>query len=376
MTTKTQADGQVVRVVTLPIREIVSPAGTVLDTFRPAWRLSTDLANWCQRELALHDPGLRTPDAERLSRYDPKHLPGGRSLYQRVNDACPFRAAFEGAAGSMGAVIKAVEDGWRGHPRFGRLAVLWRGESRPAVFQFPFPWPVRSQELRVYRDQQNRPHASLTLPGGRVEVRLADGREFRRQLGQFDRLLADPARLKQAKVTGRRSGGRLVGADLRVVGAFDAKAAAEGGFAATAETGSGALLTVRVEGRDEPFVYHGGDLPGVIACHDDWSHRFAVDLKHEKRWPAAVRRKRVDGPRVQAKRDAARNRLRTARQQAAACVVGFLARQGVSSLVYTDRDKSFLPRFDWSGLRAVLCCKCEEAGISFQHDAGADDGDE
>lgn len=371
--------GRVTRCVTLPVREVVG-AASVIDTFRPAWRLATDLANWCQRELVVHDPGLRTPDAGRLARYDPKMLPGGRSLYQRVNDACPFRAAFDGAAGSMGAVIKAVEDGWRSHPRFGRLAVLWRGESRPCVFRFPYPWPVRGQELRqagdkLYRDEAGRPHASLTLPGGRVVVRLADGREFRRQLRQFDTLLGDMTRVQQAKVTGRSAGGRLVGADLRLVGSFDATAA-EGGFAATCTTGPGRLLTAVVDGDDgDPFVYHGDELPGVVAVHDDWRHRFAVDLKHEKRWPADVRRRRVNGPRVRAKFDAARNRLRTARQTAASQVVGWLARRGVAELTYDDSDKSFLPRFDWSGLRGLLSWKCQEVGISFHHHAGGDDAE-
>lgn len=365
----------VVRVVSLPVREVASSEGvTVLDALRPAWRLSTDLANWCQRELAVHDPGRRSPDDDRLGRYDPKCLPGGRSLYQRVGDACPFRPAFDGAAGSMGAVVRAVETAWRGHPRTGRLAVLWRGEATAAVYRFPYPWPVRAQELRVSLDG-GRPVVSVTLPGGRVDLRLADGREYRRQLARFAELVADPGRLKEARITGRRAGGRLVGADVRLVAAFPAKEAA-GGKTAVVTTGPGALLTVEVDGRHEPFVFHGDDLPGVIAQHDGWRHRLAVDLKHEKRWPAGKRRRVIAGPAVRARFERAANRLRTARQQAAACVAGFLARQGVAAVVYRDADKSFLPRFDWSGLREVLRCKCAEAGIGFEHETGGDDADE
>jgi hypothetical protein len=367
----TNATEKIVRVVTLPVREV--DGSRVLDAFRDAWRLSTDLANWCQRELALHDPGARVPGAERMARYVPKCLPGERSLYQWVNHACPFRDQFAGCAGSMGAVIKAVEDAWRSHPRFGRFAVLWRGESRPCVFQYPYPWPVRSQELRIMRGAEDRPRASITLPGGRVSVRLADGGEFRRQLRQFDTLLADVSRIKQAKITGRWNSGRLVGADLRLVGAFDPASERSDTVCAVVTTGPTALLTVEVDGRSDPFIYHGDDLRAVIAQHDGWRHRLAVDLKHEKRWPAAKRAGIVNGPAVQARMDKARNRLRTARQQAAACVAGFLTRQGVGAVVYRDADKTFLPRFDWTGLRELVRCKCEENGIAFQHEQGAED---
>lgn len=398
---------RVVRVVTLPVWQVTDPEGArVIDTFRAAWRLSTDLANWLQVELCGRDvrmePGMAT-----LPRYDRARVFGTvprrfarrervrvnddgtetvtparqvgesqtSSAYDLFNRECPFRAAFDGCSVSARDVLKAVEDAWVHHKSFGRFAVLCRGIARPMVFRFPYPWPVPSQNLRVMRDAEDRPAASIVLPGGRVVVRLGSGANYRRELARFDDLLADPKRIKQAKVTGRFSNGRLVGADLRLVGSFDA-ADNNGGFSGRVFTGPFGLLTAVNDGGDsDPFVYHGDELPGVIARHDDWSHRFAVDMKHEKRWPAHVRRRRFDGPRVQAKRDRVRNRLRTARQTAASQVVAWLVRQGVSSVEYTDADKSFLPRFDWTGLRECLRCKCEENGISFQHQREVEDGE-
>lgn len=133
----------ITRVVTLPIRAVLGGA-ELFDTLRPAWRLATDLANWCQRELVTADV-RRSPGDAKLAPFDRKCLPGGRDLYGHVNAACPFRAAFDGAAGSLSAVTKAVEDAWKGHPRFGRFAVLWEGKASACVFRFPYPWPVRAQ---------------------------------------------------------------------------------------------------------------------------------------------------------------------------------------------------------------------------------------
>ena len=42
-------DGYATRVISIPVREVVEPAGTsLLDSLRAAWRLSTDLANFAK----------------------------------------------------------------------------------------------------------------------------------------------------------------------------------------------------------------------------------------------------------------------------------------------------------------------------------------
>lgn len=353
---------RVVRVVTLPVREVVAPEGAkVIDTFRPAWRLSTDLANWCQRELALRDPGLRTPDAAKLARYEPKMFPGGLALYGRVNAACPFRAAFDGAAGSMSAVVKAVEDAWRTHPKFGRFAVLWKGEARPAVFRFPYPWPVRSQELRILRDDSGRPCASLTLPGGRVVVRLADDRDFRRQGRQFDLLLADPSRVKQTKITGRFDGLKLVGADVRLVGSFDAAEPKAGGPAAVCRTDPHALFVVEIEGRS-PWVLNCDHLPRLQAGHKVYLQRTGEDLKFEKRLTRSQRDGLTESREKRCKKHG--DRIKTAVGQVVAQVAGVCVRAGCSVVAYDDADRSYIPAgFSWAALGDTLANKLAEHGV-------------
>ena len=353
---------RVPRIVSLPIKEIIGADGpAVLDTFAAAWRLSTDLANWCQRALALNDPGLRTPDAERLTKYDPKCLPGGRSLYQHVVAACPFHGAFAGASDAIAIITKTVEDTWRGHPDFGRLAVLWRGEARPAVFRHPYPWPLRGDSVRLFRDPAGRPCARLVMPGGRVSVRLADGAEFARQLRQYDRLLADPARLKQSRVTGRSKGGRLVGADLRLVGLFDAAEPRAGGVAAVIRTDPAALLVVEADGR-RPWILNHDEARRLQAAHRAFRQRIAEDLKHEKR----LTRDQRAGLRGALERRCEKHarRMDTLLHQVSAQVAGYCRRAEVAAAVYDDGVKSYQPDgFPWAALADRIRYKLADAGV-------------
>jgi hypothetical protein len=400
----------ITRVVSLPILACydaqdyemtgeVEPVG-ILEAFRPAWRLATDLANWAQFHLVCRDE-IRTPDMERLPKYDREAMFGSHprrfarkasatkeaqkvgdpqisSLYDLWTREYPARQAWDGSAVNARDVLKAVEDTWKNHKSFGRLAVLWKGQARPMTFRFPYPWPVpadRGKTLRLSRDKDGRPIISMPFlnPHDRLTLRLADGREFRRQLRQFDKLMSCPERLGQAKICGRLRNGGLVGADLRLVGRFDASTC-PGELSAVCRTGSNKLIRCAIKGDEGRFYeYCGDEMPGIVALYDDWRHRFSIDNKHEKRWPSHVLQRRINGPQVNAKQERATNRLRTAKQTAAHQLVQWLIRQGVNDLTYDDSDKSFLPRFDWSGLREVIRCKCEQASISFQHQAGADD---
>lgn len=386
------------RVVSLPIREVVSTETRIIDAFRDAWNLSTQLSNWAQRELALRDV-RRTPGMDKMPKYDraamfgthPRKFaraakgemaaklvgePQTGSLYDLWNRECPFRDSFDGCAASARDILTGVERTWTNHKSFGRFAVMWKCDASASTFRWPYPWPVPSDKgktLRIWRSEEGRPMASVLLPGGRVTVRLGDGSEYRRQLRQFDWLIANIDRMKQAKITGRFDCGRLVGADLRLVGQFDAAEKVEG-VDAIVRTGGESLFAAVVDGDDgNPFVYHADHLKGIIHAYDRWRHRFARDLKHEKRWPADKRRRTVFGAAAQARMDKMGNRLDWERKQAAVMLVGFLKRRGVGVLHYDDSERDYLPRFDWTATRMAVACKCEEMGIEFQHIAGGND---
>jgi hypothetical protein len=421
---------RVTRTITLPIREIVSPEGVrILDAFIPAWRMSTHLANWAQLELACRDV-RRTPEMTRLPAYDNRAMFGTHparfnrapkerpikvpfaptmtaatkpgdpkvgDLYGLWNLEYPrsLREAWDGCTVGARDILTAVEDTWKGHKNLGRFAVMWRGEASAATFRFPYPFPIPSDKgktLRLSRvaesdspDARCVPQAQFPLPNhlDGVTVRLADGREFRRQLRQFDFLIANPDRLRQAKITGRRAGGCLVGADIKIVGAFD-KTEKLSGLTAGVSTGSDCVFRAVLDGDDgNPFVIHADQLRGVIHCYDRWRHRFATDLKHEKRWPADKRRRTTEGATAKSRMEKMNGRIDSERKQMVACLVGWLVRQGVGDVEYDDSETGYFDwtdtrggthrRFDMTRLREAVKCKCEEEGISFENVTGAED---
>lgn len=364
---KPKDESRAIRAITLPIRCAVEKDGTedpkILDRLRDVWRLSTDLANWCQRELVIHDL-RRQPGEKKIGKYEAKMFDGGVGLYGHVNAACPFRKSFDGAAGSMSSITKAVEDAWRSHPRFGRFAVLWKGEASPAVFRFPYPWPVRSQELKVFRDKQSRPRVSVTLPGGRVDFRIGDGPDFRRQLRAFDVLLGDPTRLKAAKITGRRKAGKMVGADIRIVGSFDAMEKKEG-VAAVVRTDPNALLVAEVEGR-QPWILNCDNIVRQHKSHKVFLQRIGEDLKHEKR---LTKSQRAGTNAAREKRcDKHASRMDTALHQISAQLVGYLMRCEVREVVYDDGIKEYIPDgFPWAKLAERIAYKLSGCGVEVFH---------
>ncbi len=396
----------VTRVVSLPIRGVMDTGEVehlnLLDMFRPAWQMATDLANWATRELACRD-SIRNPDMETLPKYDREAMFGtvprrfGRkasdtkpaqkagdpqvsNLYDLWTREYPARIAWDGSTVNARDILKAVEETWIHHKSFGRFAVMWKGQARPMVFRFPYPWPIPADKGKTVRlsradGERREPFVSIPFltPHDRIVLRLADGREFKRQAKSFDYLIAHPERLGQAKICALRMNGKLVGVEIKIVGKFDPDSPTSDKIA-ICETGKDSLVRCHIEGEpDKKFIYNGDELRAVIAVHDEWGQRFSEDMKFEKRWPSKVRTRRFQGPVVQGKRERAANRLRTARQTLARQLVRWCIRQGVAELRYDDSEKGFLPRFDWSGLRAMLRCNCEGAGLSFQHQAEVED---
>lgn len=91
-----------IRVVSLPIREVIEPTDArTIDTFRAAWNLSTQLANWAIRELILRD-SRRTPDMERMPKYDrtamfgthPRKFARPLKRHDRITRRCRYTYRF------------------------------------------------------------------------------------------------------------------------------------------------------------------------------------------------------------------------------------------------------------------------------------------
>jgi hypothetical protein len=364
-------EGMATRVVSLPVRSVVEPAGvSLLDSLRAAWRLSTDLANWCQQELLRRDV-RRAPGMERLP---PCAVP---SLYTiAIRDrGFPVAQLFGGAAGSAAAVVREVERRWRHHPRFGRFAVLWRGESSAATYSYPYPWVVRAQETRLAWPEGGEPELSVTVPGGRQAYRLAGGREFARQHGALRAVLAGAAKLGDTKLCARWSGGRIVGVDAKMSVTTPVAPRSAGPATAIVRTGNDALLVVETPDRDAAWLYHADNLRGVLACYGRWRRRAAVDLKHEKRWPSHTRRRIVAGLQDRIRRHHAR--LDSGIKQAAAMAVAYCARHRCGSITYDDRERGSVPGdFPWARLRERMSLTAANHGLGFQLLERAEDATE
>lgn len=368
--------GWSVRGVTLPVARILGrqdggptsepePVEGFLRHFLPAWRMTTDLSNWAMQEIVRRDV-RRTPDMETLPRY------ASCNLYRAWNETCPpaLRSAWDGAAGSASAVLKAVEDRWKARLRY---EVLWRGSASPMTHRSPAAYPVRRQEWRIVPwvdGSRGAVHAvSLTLPGSRYLLELDRSPELRRPLRDFAALAsggATPADLRLVPVS---RGGRVVGAKLTLCGRFPRPAGREGPTAVV-RTDPRALLVVEVPDRD-PWVLHCDHLPRVVRQYGVWLERSRVDLKHEKRWPAAKRRRWVR--RRQPAIDRHRGRIDSELKQAVRAAVSYAVRLGCAAVVYDDSERSYLESWPWFVMRERARCICAEGGVAFQHVDGAAD---
>jgi len=397
-----------VRAISLPVARVVGRLDArgddveftegFLRHFHPAWRAATDLANWAIRELARRDV-RRTPEMETLPKYDPAAMfgtfkrrlkrkgadpkaPQVGTLYSLWNDQSvmplAWRQLWDGATGSALTVLTAVEDAWKGHKSFGRLAVLWQGKARPMVFGYPYPFPIRAGDWWAgwHDDPGGRiPRVAVPLLGGRYLLELDRSPELKWQLRDFDALVTGAARGADLKLVPVSRGGRVVGVKAIIAGRFPrTPAPQQTERVATVTTGAENLITVEVPDRD-PFVISGDQVRGAVYGHTRWLARYRNDMKHEKRWPARKRRRMVAGG-AAAHIERQHGRIDSELKQIAAAVVGFARRQRCGVLVYRDAERSFVPSLPWHALRERLRCLCNEEGLAFQHDASEADAGE
>jgi hypothetical protein len=368
--------------------------GRFFEPFLRAWRLSTDLANWAMTELLRHDT-RRTPDMTRLPPFT------ALNLYRRWNEVCPaaIRDAWDGSTQAAAATMRAVEQKWKsGRTAAGRntrVAVLWLGEASACTYRFPFPVHVPGQAVDLaWQDHPGGrfPVADVLLPGvGRVRLRVDQGRDWRRQVRDFDALVTGAAVLGDVKVCADMANGKLSGVKLMAAGRFRRRPAEPSGVTAVVRTDPLALLVVELPQRDAPFVVHRRDLLGHLSAEQRAARRLssheraeqsvedllrhgerherhrdarADDLKSEKRWPARRRRRFVEaGAAARAKYA---NRVDTITKQVAACVAGFLRRNRVEAVVYDDTDQTYARHYRYFALRERVRQNCDAGGIRFQ----------
>lgn len=375
----------VVRAVTLPVAVPLGddPTGSpwTWETFnaalKAAFRLSTDLANWAQGELARRDV-RRSPEMESLPRFDPagvygtvprrfaRKAKGGKrpakagdpmtgSLYDLFNRECPFRDRFEFAAATAQLILRKVETDWKEHSDHGRYAVIWRGDSRAMFLRYPQPFPVHNANWKTEYADGDFPTVRLALPGvGQVELRLKRRADFGRQLAMFKALHDGTAKKGEAALYRDRKG-----VLLKLVGHFPRRERTEADNVCFLHTDPNALLVAEINGRSVT-VTNGDHLKrahAVIRETADRHRRFLRRVSEDKKREVRMDPRQRDNvnKKVEDRCGKQRARIDTAIKQIAAQVARFLERQRVGLVAYDDAVKSFLPDgFAWHTLKSRL----------------------
>lgn len=344
------------RAVTYPI----APVGIdwkILDAILlPAWRESTALANWSVLELIRHDVGA-TAGTKSLPPYPHcrcgacRHLQGGIYLYGHFKKYAG-RKSWDGAAAAANCILRNVQAKYLRE----RGSVLWRCARALPTYRFPYPFPVHNQSWACRIEGQDRvPTVALSLPGGRVEVRMANRAEMRRQETLF-RLLAN-GEAKRGEAAIYRKGKHAL---LKLVGHFPRKE--QRGLAGTlcVRTDPNAFWVSEQDGR-APWILNADHVRRWVATHRCYLQRLSEDTKHEKRWPQEMRDHINRARELRCRKH--NDRIGTWCHEATKMLAEFALRQKAAEVLYDDSIQSYVESFPWARLKELLKNKLDERGI-------------
>lgn len=341
-----------------------------------AWDASTRLANWSVQQLQRLDV-VRTAEMKKI-----QPMPKDIYLYGLFG-AHPDREAWAGAAASAQSVMRTVEANWRS----SRFDVLWMYNASARTYRWPTPFPVHNRDWELSRTDQGIWSVSLTLPGGRLNLRIRNDATLRYQRKRMEQLLAGrcgglgEAALYARVVQGndRNNGLMITGPGgkqkyrvmLKLVAWFPRPDPVELGGRQDemrVSTGNASLLTVE-QNDCEPWLYHGDDLRRKIIGYLASLQRHRDDTKAERRFPAHVRRRHLEDQQKAATKH--NNRVTTEIQSIAAMVAALAARRKVASILYDDSDRGFIPQMPYFQLKGRIEQKANELGIQFRVASGA-----
>lgn len=334
-----------------------------------AWDLSTRLANWSVQQLQRLDI-VRTAGMERLP-----PMPDGVYLYGLFGGYAD-RERWAGAAASAQSLMRTVEASWRA----SRWDVVWNYAASARTYRWPTPFPVHNRDWSLSRSDAGVWSVSLTLPGGRVVLRIRNDRTLHYQRRRLEQLLGGAAVPGEAALYARTVQGndRFNGLSIRGPGgrqdyrvllklaAWFPRPEAVAGRAGEmlVRTGNDSLLYAEMSD-EEPWVYHGDDLRRRVIGYRATLQRWRDDQKAERRFPAAVRRR--SGEEQQRRATRHQNYVGTQLAEIAAMVAGLARRRKVATVVYDDSERGYLPDLNYSSLKTRLENKCHEWGIEFRH---------
>lgn len=318
------------------------------------WSETTSLANWAAQQLCAADV-VRTPAMEKLPPWPRCYLYG---LFQ----AYESRSWWTGSAASANAVFRAVQSDYKDH----RFAQVWQRRERTLRYTYPYPYPVHNQCWSVRADEAlGRNVVSFPLPGGRCEVVLRGGPEYRRQLGQLRQVLTGEARRGEMLLRRHRGTGQVL---LTMVCHFPRRDPGDCSGVLRVKTLPDCFWLATQDGRDD-HRWNADHVRCWVAQHARFLHRVSDDTKREKRAPRPMRR-HID----QAVTDRCRkqhDRLDSWCQQATTQLAELARRRRVKTVEYDDGEQGYLESFPWHRLRGMLADKLDERSIDLVHTAAS-----
>lgn len=344
-------ENTVVRAVTIPVSV---PLGTdpndqpwtwqsFNQALAPAFRLSTDLANWVVRRLFVLDDPASQKCPEVVKKW---------YGYKDAADNYPRVADWAGAKASLQCVIRATQNKYIQQ----RFDAVVRFDNQLLTYQYPQPFPVHNASWATEYAAGGFPVVKLALPGvGRVELRLKRDGGFRRQLAMFAQLHGGEAKKGEAALYRDRKGQLLI----KLVGHFPRRDRGPAENVCFLHTDPNALLVAEVNGRSVT-VTNGDHLKRAHAVIRELNDRHRIFLQRagedKKREVRMDRRQRANlNAKVDGRCGKQHARVDTAIKQIAAQVARFCERQRVRLIAYDDAAQSFLPNgFAWFALKTRI----------------------
>lgn len=334
------------------------------DSFRTAWSMSTDLANWAVIEMlkleGMIDPSQKMPKP-------PKFPVEKGGLYKWFCLHYPLRGQWDGAAQSASCILHRIQKIYTGN----RFEVLKTRRRRLDFFTYPYPYPVHNQSWKTYFTDSGEPMLSVTLPGGRQELRLRTGEKFRRQLAFFRSLHGGAGKKMELSIYRTRRDKTMV----KLVGRFPLDPGKDLVNSMVVKTYEDALFAVDQEGYQRTF-FNYDHFKRRVECYERRRARVAEDMHYESR---KDNRSLTYFRRLLAKMSVLHNDwLDTATHTVTKNLVSLALWRKVATVIYDDSIKKFIPRFPWAKMKGRLAYKMEHAGIQLlgSPDATAEEGEE
>lgn len=346
------------------------------ETMRTLWRQTTSLANWGVLELYAADYRRQSGETkipkltqERLNTIWSQEKGG---LYQHAVRCYPDWGVWKGMTYAPSTILRQVESKWQKE----RYKIAWRCDGGYPVYKYPMPLPINSRNFNIRQESDGAMFFRVSLGGRKWDLRLRGGRDFKRQIGTFRKMLSGEYGIAAAQIyrktrssnierggqVDRKNGGgstKHYDVIVKLVYKVETPTIKEG-RTLMVRTDPNAIWVVELEGR-QPWLLNADYIRRIIAAHAVYRQRMSEDLKYEKRWPKRMRTQMLD---ALAKRCNKNNRrLDAFCHEASAMLIGFAKRNGVENILYDDSNKEYISLFPWSKLKNHLFYKAEKEGM-------------